>query len=100
MSWDWTAKTIPCMVCAETSTSVTGHGGDSKLSDSAAETRQLEATRVLVESGTGVAAGCLGTTLRPRGSRRDLLLADDRSPDVVFRDGSQVPSEEARLGVA
>lgn len=60
----------------------------------------LEARRALVESGIGTAAGCLAPLCGPADLDGNFLLADDRWRDAVFRDGTQVPSEKARIGVA
>jgi len=54
----------------------------------------------MVESGIGIAAGCVVAPLCDHVDLDgNLLLAEDPCPGVVFSDGVQVPSEEPGLGV-
>jgi L-alanine-DL-glutamate epimerase-like enolase superfamily enzyme len=54
----------------------------------------------MVESGLGIAAGCVVAPLCDHVDLDgNLLLAEDPSPGVEFVDGTQVPSEEPGLGV-
>ncbi|MGZ4401019.1 MAG: dipeptide epimerase [Gaiellaceae bacterium] len=54
----------------------------------------------MVESGLGIAAGCVVAPLCDHVDLDgNLLLAEDPSPGVAFVDGVQVPSEAAGLGV-
>ena len=54
----------------------------------------------MVESGLGIAAGCIVAPLCDHVDLDgNLLLAEDPCPGVTFADGVQVPSEEAGLGV-
>ena len=54
----------------------------------------------MVESGLGIAAGCVVAPLCDHVDLDgNLLLAEDPSPGVTFVDGVQVPSEAAGLGV-
>jgi L-Ala-D/L-Glu epimerase len=54
----------------------------------------------MVESGLGIAAGCVVAPLCDHVDLDgNLLLAEDPSPSVTFVDGVQVPSEAAGLGV-
>jgi len=54
----------------------------------------------MVESGIGIAAGCVVAPLCDHVDLDgNLLLADDPRPGVTFTDGVQVPSEEPGLGV-
>ena len=54
----------------------------------------------MVESGIGIAAGCVVAPLCDHVDLDgNLLLAEDPCPGVVFADGVQVPSEEPGLGV-
>ena len=54
----------------------------------------------MVESGLGIAAGCLVAPLCDHVDLDgNLLLAEDPWPGVEFRDGVQVPSDEPGLGV-
>src|SRR3712207_860249 len=54
----------------------------------------------MVESGLGIAAGCVVAPLCDHVDLDgNLLLAEDPSPGVEFRDGVQVPSERPGLGV-
>ena len=55
----------------------------------------------MVESGLGIAAGCVVAPLCDHVDLDgNLLLAEDPWPGVELRDGVQVPSEEPGLGVA
>jgi L-alanine-DL-glutamate epimerase-like enolase superfamily enzyme len=54
----------------------------------------------MVESGLGIAAGCVVAPLCDHVDLDgNLLLAEDPSPGVEFRDGVQVPSDRPGLGV-
>ena len=54
----------------------------------------------MVESGIGIAAGCVVAPLCDHVDLDgNLLLAEDPCPGVTFIDGVQVPSEEPGLGV-
>jgi L-alanine-DL-glutamate epimerase-like enolase superfamily enzyme len=54
----------------------------------------------MVESGIGIAAGCVVAPLCDHVDLDgNLLLAEDPCPGVVFADGVQVPSKEPGLGV-
>jgi L-alanine-DL-glutamate epimerase-like enolase superfamily enzyme len=54
----------------------------------------------MVESGIGIAAGCIVAPLCDHVDLDgNLLLAEDPRPGVTFSDGVQVPSEEPGLGV-
>src|SRR4051794_17176270 len=54
----------------------------------------------MVESGMGIAAGCVVAPLCDHVDLDgNLLLAEDPRPGVTFSDGVQVPSEEPGLGV-
>ena len=54
----------------------------------------------MVESGLGIAAGCVVAPLCDHVDLDgNLLLADDPSPGVAFVDGVQVPSDRPGLGV-
>ncbi len=54
----------------------------------------------MVESGLGIAAGCVVAPLCDHVDLDgNLLLAEDPCPGVAFTDGTQVPSEEPGLGV-
>ncbi|MEO5632782.1 enolase C-terminal domain-like protein, partial [Gaiella sp.] len=54
----------------------------------------------MVESGIGIAAGCVVAPLCDHVDLDgNLLLAEDPCPGVAFIDGVQVPSEEPGLGV-
>jgi len=54
----------------------------------------------MVESGIGIAAGCVVAPLCDHVDLDgNLLLAEDPCPGVIFADGVQVPSEEPGLGV-
>ncbi len=54
----------------------------------------------MVESGLGIAAGCVVAPLCDHVDLDgNLLLAEDPCPGVAFEDGVQVPSEEPGLGV-
>jgi L-alanine-DL-glutamate epimerase-like enolase superfamily enzyme len=54
----------------------------------------------MVESGLGIAAGCVVAPLCDHVDLDgNLLLAEDPSPGVAFADGVQVPSERPGLGV-
>ncbi len=54
----------------------------------------------MVESGLGIAAGCVVAPLCDHVDLDgNLLLAEDPCPGVAFSDGVQVPSEEPGLGV-
>jgi L-Ala-D/L-Glu epimerase len=54
----------------------------------------------MVESGLGIAAGCVVAPLCDHVDLDgNLLLAEDPCPGVTFADGVQVPSDEAGLGV-
>ncbi len=54
----------------------------------------------MVESGLGIAAGCVVAPLCDHVDLDgNLLLAEDPCPGVAFTDGVQVPSEEPGLGV-
>jgi L-Ala-D/L-Glu epimerase len=54
----------------------------------------------MVESGLGIAAGCVVAPLCDHVDLDgNLLIAEDPCPGVVFVDGIQVPSEEPGLGV-
>ena len=55
----------------------------------------------MIESGLGIAAGCVVAPLCDHVDLDgNLLIADDPWPGVAFVDGVQVPSEEPGLGVA
>lgn len=55
----------------------------------------------MVESGLGIAAGCVVAPLCDHVDLDgNLLLADDPSPGVVFVDGVQVPADAPGLGIA
>ncbi len=55
----------------------------------------------MIESGLGIAAGCVVAPLCDHVDLDgNLLLADDPWPGVAFIDGVQVPSEEPGLGVS
>ena len=54
----------------------------------------------MVESGIGIAAGCVVAPLCDHVDLDgNLLLAEDPCPGVAFVDGVQLPSEEPGLGV-
>ncbi len=54
----------------------------------------------MVESGLGIAAGCVVAPLCDHVDLDgNLLIADDPCPGVAFRDGVQVPSDRPGLGV-
>ena len=54
----------------------------------------------MVESGLGIAAGCVVAPLCDHVDLDgNLLIAEDPCPGVAFVDGTQVPSEEPGLGV-
>ena len=54
----------------------------------------------MVESGIGIAAGCVVAPLCDHVDLDgNLLLSEDPCPGVAFTDGVQVPSEEPGLGV-
>jgi L-Ala-D/L-Glu epimerase / N-acetyl-D-glutamate racemase len=54
----------------------------------------------MIESGLGIAAGCVVAPLCDHVDLDgNLLLAEDPCPGVTFADGIQVPSEEPGLGV-
>ena len=54
----------------------------------------------MVESGLGIAAGCVVAPLCDHVDLDgNLLLAEDPSPGVAFVDGVQVPSDRPALGV-
>jgi len=54
----------------------------------------------MVESGIGIAAGCVVAPLCDHVDLDgNLLLAEDPCPGVIFADGVQMPSEEPGLGV-
>jgi L-alanine-DL-glutamate epimerase-like enolase superfamily enzyme len=55
----------------------------------------------MVESGLGIAAGCVVAPLCDHVDLDgNLLLAEDPCPAVVFADGVQVPADAPGLGVA
>jgi L-alanine-DL-glutamate epimerase-like enolase superfamily enzyme len=89
-----------------------GHGINIKLAKSGGireAMRMAHAARALglgvmlgcmVESGLGIAAGCVVAPLCDHVDLDgNLLLAEDPCPGVAFADGVQVPSEEPGLGV-
>jgi L-alanine-DL-glutamate epimerase-like enolase superfamily enzyme len=54
----------------------------------------------MVESGLGIAAGCVVAPLCDHVDLDgNLLLAEDPSPGVAFVDGVQVPADSPGLGV-
>jgi hypothetical protein len=54
----------------------------------------------MVESGLGIAAGCVVAPLCDHVDLDgNLLLAEDPSPGVAFVDGVQVPADAPGLGV-
>ena len=89
-----------------------GHGVNIKLAKSGGireAQRIAHAARALglgvmlgcmIESGLGIAAGCVVAPLCDHVDLDgNLLLAEDPWPGVAFEDGVQLPSEEAGLGV-